>query len=74
MRFFILFVLLFIFISLASILIYGLYSQFFPNKFACRVFGWHKPTNQIGYDGCSSTSVCVCCDKNIIQDSQGNWF
>jgi len=38
------------------------------------VMGWHKPTDQQGWDGCSFTSTCKHCGKKIMQDSQGNWF
>lgn len=28
----------------------------------------------LSYDGCSFTSKCKHCGKDIMQDSQGNWF
>ena len=43
-------------------------------KFLCNVLGWHKPTNRVGFDGCSMTSNCKNCGKEIMKDSQGNWF
>lgn len=43
-------------------------------KFLCNVLGWHKPKRNIGFDGCSLHSICKYCGKNIMQDSQGNWF
>ena len=36
--------------------------------------GWHLPTEEKKYDGCSYISVCKYCGKRIMQDSQGNWF
>ena len=35
---------------------------------------WHIPNNEEGFDGCSFTSTCKICGKEIMQDSQGNWF
>ena len=38
------------------------------------ILGWHKPIDEIGFNGCSLTSKCKICGKKILQDSQGNWF
>ena len=39
------------------------------------VLGWHKPSNEESfYDGCSLHNHCKYCGKEIMQDSQGNWF
>ena len=38
------------------------------------VMAWHMPTDSHGFDGCSFTSTCKYCGKEIMQDSQGNWF
>ncbi len=35
---------------------------------------WHKPSDFEGFDGCSCTSRCKYCGKEIMQDSQGGWF
>lgn len=43
-------------------------------KFLCNVLGWHKPKDEVYFDGCSFVSVCRFCGKKILQDSQGNWF
>ena len=41
----------------------------------CKNFGyWHLKPKQVGFDGCSNTGVCPRCGKNVLQDSQGNWF
>lgn len=42
--------------------------------FLCNVLGWHRPSKEIGFDGCSMTSVCKYCKKEVMRDSQGNWF
>ena len=38
------------------------------------ILRWHMPTDSQGFDGCSFTSTCKYCGKEIMQDSQGNWF
>lgn len=38
------------------------------------VMEWHMPIEEVGYDGCSFISKCKFCGKEIMQDSQGNWF
>lgn len=38
------------------------------------ILGWHKPTDEKEFDGCNTCSHCKYCDKEIMQDSQGNWF
>lgn len=38
------------------------------------ILGWHQPMNRIWSDGCSFHSKCKYCGKEIMQDSQGNWF
>lgn len=51
-------------------------------KFGCLKFfyhdilGWHTPKKDIPMwsDGCSTHATCKHCGKDIMQDSQGNWF
>lgn len=39
------------------------------------VLGWHQPDNSPErFDGCSLHAKCKWCGKDIMQDSQGNWF
>lgn len=38
------------------------------------VLGWHEPNKDRWYDGCSVHATCKHCGKEIMQDSQGNWF
>lgn len=42
----------------------------------CKVLGWHKPYKNAPYwyDGCSVHSTCKRCGKEVMRDSQGNWF
>jgi hypothetical protein len=35
---------------------------------------WHMPNGKYGFTGVSLTSHCKYCGKEIMQDSQGNWF
>ena len=43
-------------------------------KFKCNILDWHKPKMPIEFDGASLCSKCKYCDREILQDSQGNWF
>lgn len=38
------------------------------------ILGWHIPSDEELFDGCNFHSTCRICGKEIIQDSQGNWF
>ncbi len=39
------------------------------------VMRWHQPDDSPEWsDGCSTHSKCKWCGKDIMQDSQGNWF
>lgn len=38
------------------------------------IMGWHKPDHTRSFDGLSDHSHCIFCGKEIMQDSQGNWF
>ena len=36
---------------------------------------WHLPSNEPQeFDGCNFHAKCNICGKDIMQDSQGNWF
>lgn len=54
----------------------GLYFTFGFLKFFYHDFlGWHTPDDSPSWhDGCSEHAVCKYCRKDIMQDSQGNWF
>lgn len=52
----------------------GIIDLFSNSKWFCNFWGWHKaPTNQ-GWDGGSFNGTCPRCDKEVMQDGQGNWF
>lgn len=38
------------------------------------VLEWHEPDEKKSFDGCSFHSRCKWCGREILQDSQGNWF
>lgn len=54
----------------------GLYFKFGFFKFYYHdLLGWHTPDDSPQYsDGCSQHARCKHCGKDIMQDSQGNWF
>lgn len=50
---------------------YGMFKSIYHDKLK-----WHKPRNEntTEFDGCNFHNTCKYCGKEIIQDSQGNWF
>ena len=48
---------------------FGWFKFFYHN-----IMGWHMPTEDRHSDGFSMHSTCKYCGKDIMQDSQGNWF
>lgn len=42
-------------------------------KFFCKWFHWHSPTI-IKIGGVNTKSKCKYCGREIMLDSQGNWF
>lgn len=61
-----------------AITVIGMIPYFKYDKFVWfyhDILGWHTPGNHSTWgDGCSLHSKCKHCHKNIMQDSQGNWF
>ena len=59
--------------SLAAIAYYafGLFKGLFHDR-----LGWHMPNHHKGmtYDGINIFASCKHCKREIMQDSQGNWF
>lgn len=47
---------------------------FSKTTFWCDFLGWHKAPDEVGFDGCSLNGVCPRCQKNVLQDSNGDWF
>ena len=43
--------------------------------YSCKFFGWHEGWGgRIDNDGLSLVSQCQKCGKDVMLDSQGNWF
>jgi len=43
--------------------------------YACKQFGWHNGNGgSKSFDGCSIHATCSKCGKEVMLDSQGNWF
>ena len=72
MTYFLIGVLVILIIVLVTGLLYlkfGLCRKFFHD-----ILEWHRPDETESFDGCSFHSKCKYCGKDIMQDSQGNWF
>ena len=44
------------------------------SKWACTRMHWHKAPNEQTIVGINTKGICPRCDKDIMKDSQGNWF
>ena len=40
----------------------------------CGLLGWHNGKLNKWSDGCSARATCSRCGKEVMRDSQGNWF
>ena len=60
--------------SIVSALLYFHLGWF--KKFYHDVIGWHQPADESNsrFDGLSFHCTCKYCGKDIMQDSQGNWY
>lgn len=61
-------------IFLLSIIIWNKKQPTILKKVCHDILGLHVPNNVYYFDGISVHSYCKICNKEIIQDSQGNWF
>ena len=63
---------------LAGFLFVCVFHRRFPKKeqrWFCKYLGWHDGEGDItGFDGCSIHARCSICGKEVMMDSQGNWF
>ena len=58
-----------------TLIIAPFYSKFGIGKWLLHdIMHWHLPDETSSFDGCSNHSYCKFCNKEIMQDSQGNWF
>jgi len=47
----------------------------FKFRWTCKAFGWHDGNaGGCTFDGASVHARCSKCSKEVMQDSQGNWF
>jgi hypothetical protein len=52
-----------------------LIDRFKGTHYSCSTFGWHNGSGgNNSFDGCSALATCSKCGKEVMQDSQGNWF
>jgi len=63
-----------LFMAIAGILILLIVSKFSDNPWFCTTMGWHEAPASPKSDGFQSSGVCPRCGKEVILDSQGNWF
>lgn len=56
-------------VSVPLYLTTGIGKRFFHDR-----LGWHMPNNKRTFNGYNVCSECKYCGKEIMQDSQGNWF
>ena len=62
-------------ILLAFIISSVLYSNYGTCKWLFHdLLHWHEPNGNVSLNGINLKSRCKYCGKEIIQDSQGNWF
>ena len=67
---------------LIGILLFGVFlliiDKLFKTHYSCDLFAWHDGKDSRDdantFDGCSCLAKCSKCGKNVILDSQGNWF
>lgn len=76
MKAIILVLLSFIGFLILGFLILGLIDSLYDIKcrFFCDYFGWHKEPKDTTFNGFNSSGKCPRCGKEVMQDSQGNWF
>jgi len=43
-------------------------------SWVCRLMDWHLVSGPESFDGCSQVAHCRRCGRQVLQDSQGNWF
>jgi len=70
---------IFVFLTVFSVLLavsLGAYRFLFPqSRWLCDELGWHDGKGgSLSFDGCSIHSTCSRCGKEVMMDSQGNWF
>lgn len=59
---------------LLGVIILNIINEFSSSAWFCKRFGWHENPHEIGFDGLSSTGKCPRCGKDVLMDSNGDWF
>lgn len=59
---------------LSTFIVLALMSRLSSNKLFCNFLGWHLQPKKVSCDGASLGGNCPRCNKEVLQDSQGNWF
>jgi len=70
------YVVILLFLLLGSLLIVATFNKLLPKKIGCEFFAWHyvNDDEKPDFDGVSFKAKCSRCGKEVLQDSQGNWF
>jgi hypothetical protein len=58
---------------LSTMILLALSNRWLP-KWFCDHMGWHLAPKRQRFDGCSFGGECSRCGREVLQDSQGNWF
>ena len=59
---------------LVSLIFLAINNRFLP-KWFCDHLHWHlEPEINTGFNGCSFTGTCPRCGRDVMMDSNGNWF
>ena len=66
-------ILIFLLVVSSALFVCTIIGILFP-KFGHAVFGWHHVGKTTGFDGARLRGKCDICDKDCMQDSQGNWL
>ena len=61
-------------LSMIGLLLLNIISNFSNSTWYCTKMHWHKRPKSIAFDGCSMNGKCPRCGKEVMCDSQGNWF
>ena len=69
----------YVLIGLIAVFVYPFLLCFIDSRlgtsYSCKQWGWHNGKGGAkSFDGCSNHATCGKCGKEVMQDSQGNWF
>ena len=61
-------------LAIVLLMVLTLNNKRLPKYFCTHFPYWHLPPEKVGFDGCSMTGTCPRCGKNVLCDSNGDWF